>query len=50
MLGNQKPKLIAIIDDDESTQDSLQDLIEAAGLDARCFGSAEEFLESGLHR
>ena len=49
MLGNQKSKLIAIIDDDESMQDSLQDLIEAAGFEARCFGSAEEFLESGLH-
>ena len=43
-------KLIAIIDDDDAMQDSLQDLMEAAGLVARCFGSAEEFLESGLHR
>ena len=42
--------LIAIIDDDEAMQDSLRDLMEAAGLAARCFGSAEEFLESGLHR
>jgi FixJ family two-component response regulator len=42
-------KLIAIIDDDESMQDSLRDLMEAAGLVARCFGSAEEFLESDLH-
>jgi len=50
MLGNQKSKLIAIIDDDESMQDSLQDLIEAAGFEARCFGSAEEFLQSGLHQ
>ncbi len=50
MPGNQKSKLIAIIDDDESMQDSLQDLIEAAGHEARCFGSAEEFLESGLRR
>ncbi len=40
-------KLIAIIDDDDAMQDSLQDLMEAAGLVARCFGSAEEFL---LHR
>ena len=56
--GNQLPveraretsKLIAIIDDDESMQDSLRDLMEAAGLVARCFGSAGEFLESGLHR
>ena len=43
-------KLIAIIDDDEAMQDSLRDLMEAAGLVTRCFGSAEEFLESGLHR
>ena len=50
MPGNQKSKLIAIIDDDDAMQDSLRDLMEAAGLVARCFGSAEEFLESGLHR
>ena|ERR1700722_2321345 len=41
--------MIAIIDDDESMQDSLRDLMEAAGLVAECFGSAEEFLESDLH-
>src|SRR3984957_17547204 len=50
MPGQQKSKLIAIIDDEESMQDSLQDLIESAGHEAQCFGSAEEFLESGLHR
>jgi FixJ family two-component response regulator len=50
MLKGQTSKLIAIVDDDESMQDSLQDLIESAGLKARCFGSAEAFLESGLHR
>jgi len=47
---SQTSKLIAIIDDDESMQDSLRDLIESAGLVARCFGSAEAFLESDLHR
>jgi len=41
--------LVAIIDDDESMQDSLCDLVQSAGLMARCFGSAEEFLEYGLH-
>jgi FixJ family two-component response regulator len=41
--------LIAIIDDDASMQDSLQNLIESTGLVARCFGSAEEFLEYDLH-
>jgi len=43
-------KLIAIIDDDDAMQDSLRDLMEAAGLVVKCFGSAEEFLASGLHR
>jgi len=48
--ARQTSKLIAIIDDDDAMQDSLRDLMEAAGLVARCFGSAEEFLASGLHR
>jgi FixJ family two-component response regulator len=43
------PKLIAIIDDDESMQDSLRELIESTGLVARCFASGEEFLEYDLH-
>src|SRR6202041_2297664 len=50
MSAERTSKLVAIIDDDEAMQDSLRDLMEAAGLVARCFGSAEEFLESGLHR
>jgi FixJ family two-component response regulator len=50
MLVERKSQIIAIIDDDEAMQDSLRDLIEAAGLEARCCGSAEEFLESDLHR
>ena len=49
MPVDQTSKIIAIIDDDEAMQDSLRDLMEAAGLVARCFGSAEEFLESDLH-
>jgi FixJ family two-component response regulator len=50
MRRDQTSRLIVIVDDDESMQDSLQDLIESAGLEAPSFGSAEEFLESGLHR
>ena len=45
----QTSELIAVIDDDESICDSLLDLFESAGLVARCFGSAEEFLEYDLH-
>ena len=50
MRVDRTSKLIAIIDDDEAMQDSLRDLMEAAGLVARCFGSAEDFLESEVHR
>jgi FixJ family two-component response regulator len=50
MSVERMSKIIAVIDDDEAMQDSLRDLIEAAGLVAQCFGSAEEFLASGLHR
>jgi FixJ family two-component response regulator len=40
-------RLIAIVDDDESVQSALQDLIESDGLSTLCFGSAEQFLNSG---
>jgi FixJ family two-component response regulator len=48
MTGNQCSTLIAIVDDDRSVQRALQDLIESEGLPTVCFGSAEEFLESGI--
>jgi FixJ family two-component response regulator len=39
-------RLVAIVDDDESVQRALQDLIESDGLSGLCFGSAEQFLDS----
>jgi len=39
-------RLVAIVDDDESVQLALRDLIESDGLPAACFGSAEQFLDS----
>jgi FixJ family two-component response regulator len=48
--SNNNHRLIAIVDDDESVQSALQDLLEAVGLATRSFGSAEEFLESGQYR
>ena len=39
-------RLVAIVDDDQSVQRALQDLIESDGLSALCFGSAEQFLGS----
>jgi FixJ family two-component response regulator len=40
-------RLVAIVDDDESVQSALQDLIESDGVSTLCFGSAEQFLDSG---
>ena len=37
-------RLVAIVDDDESVQLALRDLIESDGLTALCFSSAEQFL------
>ena len=50
MPGSKPSKVIAIIDDNDSMQDSLGDLIESAGFEAQCFGSAKAFLESDWHR
>src|ERR1700740_2613831 len=47
MSSEQSSGLIAIVDDDESVQSALQDLIESDGLSTSCFGSAEQFLDSG---
>jgi FixJ family two-component response regulator len=47
MSSKQSSRLIAIVDDDQSVQSALQDLIESEGLFTLCFGSAEEFLDSG---
>jgi FixJ family two-component response regulator len=46
----ERPKVIAIVDDDESIRSALQGLMKAVGLPARTFASAEEFLTSGEHK
>jgi FixJ family two-component response regulator len=38
---------VAIVDDDELMRGALQGLLREAGLPARAFASAEEFLDSG---
>ena len=43
-------RFLAILDDDESVQAALQDLIQAEGMSALCFSSAEQFLCSGAKR
>jgi FixJ family two-component response regulator len=42
-----KPKMVAIVDDDDLMRMSLQGLLKAAGLLAHSFASAEDFLKSG---
>src|SRR3984957_8692759 len=46
-MEGEKSKLIAIVDDDDLMRNAVQGLLKAAGLPARAFASAEEFLHSG---
>src|SRR3984957_5783177 len=47
MVTQTGRKFVAIVDDDESIRAALQGFMKEAGLPARSFASAEEFLESG---
>jgi FixJ family two-component response regulator len=47
MATQDKAKLVAIVDDDDSVRSALEGLLKAAGLSAEAFDSAERFLESG---
>ena len=47
MATKEKPKVVAIVDDDESVRGALQGLMKEAGFTALAFASAEEFLNSG---
>ena len=47
MTIERTSRLLAILDDDTSVQSALQDLMEAEGMCALCFSSAEQFLHSG---
>jgi FixJ family two-component response regulator len=41
-------RLVAIIDDDESMREAVQNLLNSVGIRSRSFESAEDFLRSGL--
>jgi FixJ family two-component response regulator len=45
-MNSQSEELVYVVDDDEAVRDSLEMLFRSIGLPARCFKSAEEFLDS----
>jgi FixJ family two-component response regulator len=47
MDAKETMRLVTIVDDDDSMRSAVQDLLEAVGLAAQGFASAEEFLKSG---
>jgi FixJ family two-component response regulator len=47
MVTTGNNKAVAIVDDDEEVRVALGGLLKSAGLAARAFESAEEFIESG---
>jgi len=51
MTFEEGTKVVTVVDDDELMRDSLMGLLKAAGLPAKVFASAKDFLESGFqHR
>ena len=44
------PKLVALVEDDESYRLALQRLLKSAGFSVHSFACAEEFLNSGLQQ
>jgi FixJ family two-component response regulator len=47
MFTQEKTKLVAIVDDDDSMRSALQGLLQSAEFPSQSFASAEEFLQSG---
>jgi FixJ family two-component response regulator len=47
MKVDDRPRSVAILDDDDAVRSALQDLVEAESVPALCFSSAEKFLHSG---
>jgi len=46
-MHNHTVPVVAAVDDDRRVLESLQELLESAGYEARLFSSAAQFLESG---
>jgi FixJ family two-component response regulator len=42
--------LVLIVDDDERVREAIQELVESVGLEAACFASTQELLESAAYK
>lgn len=49
-MARQRQCFVAVVDDDVAVRVALQGLLESHGLKARCFPSAERFLQSRQRR
>jgi FixJ family two-component response regulator len=49
-MRSLESRMVIVVDDDELMRGALQGLLEQAGLPARAFASAEEFLDSGAQQ
>jgi FixJ family two-component response regulator len=47
MATEKRPRMVAIVDDDESVRSALQGLMDEVGFPARAYACAEDFLNSG---
>jgi FixJ family two-component response regulator len=47
MVNDGNHKVVAIVDDDDAVRVALEGLLRSAGLTARAYDSAEEFIRSG---
>lgn len=47
MATERRPKIVVVVEDDESYRIALQRLLKSAGLRVLSFASAEDFLNSG---
>jgi FixJ family two-component response regulator len=47
MEQERRPKIVAVIEDDQSYRVAVQRLLKSAGFSAQSFASAEDFLNSG---
>jgi FixJ family two-component response regulator len=50
MARETVPKMVAVVEDDESYRLAMQRLLKSAGFSVQSFACAEDFLDSGLQR